>query len=126
METKDLVDVSELNLSYKLKSKIPFDVKKNTLVTYLEELKEFDNRYVSKPVKFSKKIGYFFVLLLFGLFSLRFFYEAFSNVIKVFQNKFLVTETNYLLELSVPRLFIPPITIFSFFITPYCTHNRYV
>ena len=114
MEAKDLVDVSELNLSYKLKSKIPFDVKKNTLVTYLDELKEFDNRYVSKPVKFSKRIGYFFVLLLFGLFSLIFFYEAFSNVIKVFQNKFPVTETNYLLELSVPRLFIPPITIFSF------------
>ena len=87
--SKNLIDVSELNLSYKLKSKIPFDVKKNTLVTYLEELKEFDNGYVSKPVKFSKKIGYFFVLLLFGFFSLIFFYEAFLSVIKVFQNKFL-------------------------------------
>jgi hypothetical protein len=110
----DFVDIQELSLYYKLKKNIPFDTENGTLVTYLEELKEFDKKFVSTSTKFAKKLGYFLILLLFGVFSIFFYIVALNDILKVFQNTYLITENNYWLILGIPELFIPPISIFSY------------
>jgi hypothetical protein len=110
----DFVDIQELNLFYELKKNIPFDTENGTLVTYLEELKEFDKKFGWMSTKSAKKFGYFFILLLIGGFSLFFYIEALNDILKVFQNTYLITEDNYWLILGIPELFIPPISIFSY------------
>jgi hypothetical protein len=109
----DFVDVSELNLSFKLKKKVPFDAGKSTLVTYLEELKEFDKKYVPMPIKIAKVLIYSLGLATFFFFSLLFYLAAFSDILKVFQNTYYSSGDNIFFVLGIPELFIPPIAISS-------------
>jgi len=111
MNEMDLVDVSKINLYYSLKKNIPFDEDKDTIVTYLEELKEFDKKYVSGPIKIVKNYGYIFILVAFSGFSLLFFSEALTQILKVFQNTYFVAENHFFLDLGIPKLFIPPVII---------------
>ncbi|MFX0199808.1 MAG: hypothetical protein ACFFCW_27105 [Candidatus Hodarchaeota archaeon] len=113
MKELDFVDVSEFHLSFKLKKNLPFDPKKGTLVSYLEGLKEFDKRTSASPMNTVKNLGYIFILFLFGFFSVFFFSEALSNMLRVFQNTFYL-ENNYFALLGIPELFIAPVTIFSY------------
>ncbi len=109
-----LVDLSELDLNYKVNVKIPFNKDKNSFVTYLENLREYERNSISNP----SNLVYFFLnslaLLIFGFFVLVFYGEALSQILKVFQNTYQITDYNYLLALGLPRLFVAPVSIFSF------------
>jgi hypothetical protein len=114
MKSSDLVDVSEFHLFFKLHKNLPFDPKQDTLVSYLEQLKDFDKKTSSNLMSTFKNLGFILVLFLFGFFSIFFFSEALSNMFKVFQNTFIVPEDNYFGLLGIPELFIAPVTIFSY------------
>jgi len=108
------VDLSELKLYYKLNPKIPFNREKNSIVSYLKDLREFDKSSASKPSNIAKLFVSFLAVLMFGVFSVIFFGEALSQIMNVFQNTILISDYNYLLNLGIPRLFVAPVSIFSF------------
>ena len=114
MNDANLVDLSELELYYKVNAKIPFNNDKNTFVTYLENLREYERKSISKPSNIIYYILNSLALLIFGIFVLVFYGEAISQIMKVFQNTYQITEYNYLLALGIPRLFVAPVSIFSF------------
>jgi hypothetical protein len=106
------VEISDLGLYLQLKPKIPFNMKRNSLVSYLHDLREFDEK--SKPSDIIKLTINALGVLMFGVFSIFFFAEAVSQIMKVFQNTFIIAERDYLLALGIPRLFVAPISIFAF------------
>ncbi len=108
------VDLSELKLYFKLNPKIPFNREKPSFVSYLKDLREFDKKSASQPSNIAKLFVNSLAVLIFGVFSLIFFGEALSQIMRVFQNTYLVYDSNYLLNLGIPRLFVAPISIFSF------------
>ncbi|MHA2111830.1 MAG: hypothetical protein ACXADW_08345 [Candidatus Hodarchaeales archaeon] len=114
MNDVNLVDLSELDLYYRVNPNIPFNKDKNTFVRYLKDLREYDRNFISKP----SNIVYYFMnslaLLIFGFFVFVFYGEALSQIIKVFQNTYQITDHNALLALGIPRLFVVPVSIFSF------------
>ena len=114
MKELNLADVSELNLCYELRKNIPFIAGKSTLATYLEELKEFDKKYVSPPIKVAKYFGFVFILVVFSFFSLFFFSEAFSIIVNVFQNTYFIPDNNFLQVLGIPKVLIPAIAISAY------------
>ena len=99
MNVDNIVDLSELKLYYRLNPKIPFNREKTTFVSYLKDLREFDKKSASKPSNIAKLFLSSLVILIFGVFSVIFFGEAFSQIMKVFQNTSLLTDNNYLLTL---------------------------
>ncbi|MHA1978602.1 MAG: hypothetical protein ACW98I_16995 [Candidatus Hodarchaeales archaeon] len=114
MNEVNLADLSELDLYYEVNEKIPFNKNKNTFVTYLENLREYERNFISKPSNIVYYILNSLALLIFGFFVLVFYGEAVSQIMKVFQNTYQITEYNYLLALGIPRLFVAPVSIFSF------------
>lgn len=114
MKKLDLVDVSGLHLSLKLNKNLHFDQKKDTLVSYLEGLEEYEKRIRSDPISTLKNLGFIFILFFFGLLSIFFYSEALSNMLKVFQNTFIIPEDNYFAQLGIPELFVAPVAIFSY------------
>ena len=65
MNELDLVDVSNLNLYYTLKKNIPFNDEKITLVSYLEALKEFDQKNIAGNMKIIRKYGFILIIIAF-------------------------------------------------------------
>ncbi len=113
MKKLNLVDITELNLKLELKKGFLFDVEKNTIISYLEELKESDTISISTPIQLTKRFGFIFVIFVFGFFSLVFYSGALSDILRVFNNTFIAEDNNFQL-LGIPTLFIPAISIFSY------------
>jgi hypothetical protein len=114
MNDVNLVDLSELELYYKVNPNIPCNKEKNSFVSYLKDLREFDKKSTSNPSYIVTFLLRFFAILIFGFFTLVFYGEAVSQIMKVFQNTFIITDHNYLLALGIPGLFVAPVSIFSF------------
>ncbi|MFX1507022.1 MAG: hypothetical protein ACFFDC_13085, partial [Promethearchaeota archaeon] len=112
MTDDNTVEISDLGLYLQVKPKIPFNMKNDSLVSYLNSLREFDKK--SKPSDIIRLAIITFGVLMFGAFSVFFFAEAVSQIMKVFQNSFIISERDYLLALGIPRLFVAPVSIFAF------------
>ncbi|MHA2176336.1 MAG: hypothetical protein ACXABI_16050 [Candidatus Hodarchaeales archaeon] len=108
------VDLSERNLFLEIDPKIAFNKEHSSFVSYLKDLREFDERKESSLSNIGKLLLNFIVILTFGIFSLVFFGEALSLIMTVFQNTFNVLDHIYLLNLGIPRIFVAPVSIFSF------------
>ena len=112
MSNVDTVEISELELYVSLNPKIPYNKKKDSLVSYLRDLREYDAK--SNPSDMVKLSLNILAVIIFGVFSVLFFAEAVSQIMKVFQNSFLISERDYLLALGIPRLFVAPVSIFAY------------
>ncbi|MHA2306867.1 MAG: hypothetical protein ACXACU_15910 [Candidatus Hodarchaeales archaeon] len=113
MNDVNYVDLPELKLYYKLNPKVPFNQKKDTFVSYLDGLREFEKSSATRLSNIAKLLLNSVAVLAFGVFSIIFFGEALSQILMVFQNTFNVDDSN-LLNLGIPRLFVAPVSIFSF------------
>lgn len=112
MHNVNNVEISELKLFYEVNPNIPFNRKKNTFVSYLKDLREYDKK--SRPSDVATLSLNFLAVFTFGVFSVLFFGEAISQIMRVFQNTFLISDDNYLLTLGIPRLFVSPVSIFAY------------
>jgi hypothetical protein len=112
MNDVNTVEISELKLYYEINPNIPFNMKKDSFVSYLKDLREFDKK--SRPSDVVILSLNFLAVFTFGVFSVLFFAEAVSQIMKVFQNTFLISDRDYLLTLGIPRLFVAPVSIFAY------------